>query len=124
MDFWEFVWGSLLIMSFIAIMFTWFFAAFDLFRRRDISGWLKALWLLAIVFLPIFGLLLYFLFRPAEADYYVNSYARGMDPSSGAQIEELEMLNRLRYQGTITEDEYLQMRNRVVTETPGTPRPA
>jgi hypothetical protein len=111
----------------MALLFTWFFAAFDLFRRRDLSGWLKALWLLAILFLPIFGLLLYFIFRPVEADAYLYSYSTGpsgMDPYSSRQMDEVEMLNRLRSQGTITEAEYAQMRDRVITETPGTPRPA
>jgi hypothetical protein len=124
MDFWEFVWGSILIMAYVALLFTWFFAALDLFRRRDLSGWMKALWLLIILFLPIFGLLLYFIVRPVEADSYAYSSGYAMDPYASGQMQEMEMLGRLRSQGTITEAEFAQMKARVLTETPGTPRPA
>ena len=44
------------------IMF-WVFALADLFRRYDISGWAKAAWLFAIVFLPFLGTIFYVLTR-------------------------------------------------------------
>ena len=31
----------------------------DIFRRHDISGWLKALWVVFVVFLPYLGVLIY-----------------------------------------------------------------
>ncbi len=38
----------------------------DNFRRRDHSGWAKAGWTILILFIPIFGALIYILARPAE----------------------------------------------------------
>jgi hypothetical protein len=40
----------------------------DNFRRRDHSGWSKALWTLFIIFLPLLGVLFYMIARPASAD--------------------------------------------------------
>jgi hypothetical protein len=40
------VWFSLLISVFI-----------DMFRRNDISGWAKAIWVIALIILPFLGVL-------------------------------------------------------------------
>ena len=43
----------------------WGFALVDLFQRRDLR-WLKVVWLVFIIFLPIIGPLIYLLVRPQE----------------------------------------------------------
>ena len=48
----------------------WFWILFgvwgDIFRRRDLSGWAKAGWTLFVIFLPLVGVLVYMVARPAE----------------------------------------------------------
>jgi hypothetical protein len=48
----------------------WIFAVIwvfiDNFRRQDHSGWAKALWALAIIFVPIVGVFAYLVTRPSE----------------------------------------------------------
>jgi hypothetical protein len=64
--FWDVIWGSLIIFFIIIpIVMLWFFALMDLFSRRDIR-WKKVLWLLFIVFVPLFGTIVYLLVRPEE----------------------------------------------------------
>src|SRR4051794_28604574 len=46
----------------VPLAMLWFYAIFDVFRRRDISGVAKALWLLAIIIVPYLGVIFYFLF--------------------------------------------------------------
>jgi predicted membrane channel-forming protein YqfA (hemolysin III family) len=41
----------------------------DILRRADIGGGAKALWILLIVVLPIFGALIYIISRPRITDY-------------------------------------------------------
>ena len=53
-----FIWAPLLL--------SWFFAMLDLFLRPDLSGAKKALWLIAILFLPLIGTISYFVARPSE----------------------------------------------------------
>jgi hypothetical protein len=38
----------------------------DNFRRRDHSGFAKAMWTLFVIFLPLLGVLVYMISRPAE----------------------------------------------------------
>jgi hypothetical protein len=55
-----------------AMLFLWIFIVIwvfiDNFRRRDHSGWAKALWFLFIVFIPVIGVLAYMVTRPPEID--------------------------------------------------------
>jgi Phospholipase_D-nuclease N-terminal len=39
----------------------------DNFRRPDQTGWAKAGWTLFVIFLPLIGVLVYMIARPAEA---------------------------------------------------------
>jgi hypothetical protein len=48
----------------IPLILVWAFAMFDVFTRRDLSGWGKAAWLLAIIIFPLIGVLCYMIFRP------------------------------------------------------------
>jgi hypothetical protein len=54
-------WTILIIFGFVI----WFWLVIvifsDMFRRQDISGFSKVLWVLAIIFLPLFGVLMYLL---------------------------------------------------------------
>jgi hypothetical protein len=71
-DYWT--WWDVFFMMFIWIpmLFVWGFAIFDVFVRRDLSGWGKAAWLLAILLVPLIGVLAYLLFRPYndQVGYY------------------------------------------------------
>ena len=42
----------------------------DNFRRHDHSGWAKAGWTLFVIFLPLLGVLIYMIARPAEGSAY------------------------------------------------------
>ena len=64
--FWDVVLGAfILFFVLIPIILIWVVALADLFTRRDIRGQ-KVLWLLVIVFIPIFGSITYLLVRPGE----------------------------------------------------------
>jgi hypothetical protein len=75
--FWDVVGATFLILFvFVPLILLWTFALVDLFVRRDISGWQKVLWLLLIIFIPIFGPLIYLLVRPEEANVPYEEGAR------------------------------------------------
>ena len=64
--FWDVIWASFIIMFvFVPLVMLWAFALVDLFQRRDLR-WLKVVWLVFIIFLPIIGPLIYLLVRPEE----------------------------------------------------------
>jgi len=66
--FYDVLWATIIVMFvFIPLILMWTFALVDLFVRRDIR-WRKVMWLLLIVFIPLFGPLIYLLVRPDEAN--------------------------------------------------------
>jgi len=58
--FWDAFW---LLLIFIPLLLVWGFAVVDIFRRDDLNGWLKALWLIVVIIAPFFGTLIYLIFR-------------------------------------------------------------
>jgi Phospholipase_D-nuclease N-terminal len=64
MDFWDVFW---LLLIFIPLLLIWTFAIVDIFNREDMTGWLKALWILMVLLLPFLGTLLYLIFLPRDA---------------------------------------------------------
>jgi hypothetical protein len=88
----------------------------DVFRRRDISGWLKAIWVIFLIVLPFIGVLFYLIFehkgmaeRQAEAaggqkeqmDEYVRSVA-----STGGPAAEIDKAKQLLDSGAINQTEF------------------
>jgi 4-amino-4-deoxy-L-arabinose transferase-like glycosyltransferase len=61
-------WTIVLFSGFVLWIFIVVWALFDNFRRKDHSGWAKALWFLFILFLPIIGVFTYLVARPSDAD--------------------------------------------------------
>ena len=118
MDFGDVILASAGILLYTGLVFIWFFAALDLFARGDLSGLSKVLWLFAIILLPFAGVLVYFIFRPRDAEWWAS---RGADVALSTrdwQIGEVETLVRLRSQGTISNDEFERMKDRVISESP------
>jgi Phospholipase_D-nuclease N-terminal len=59
----QLIWTTLFI--FMLALFLWVFIVVvrDLFRDRELSGWAKAGWLLALIFFPLLGSLVYLIVR-------------------------------------------------------------
>jgi Phospholipase_D-nuclease N-terminal len=60
---WQLIWTTLFI--FMLVMFLWVFIVVvrDLFRDRELSGWARAGWLVALIFFPLLGSLVYLIAR-------------------------------------------------------------
>ena len=61
-------WTIALFSGFVLWIFIVVWALFDNFRRKDHSGFAKALWFLFILFLPIIGVFTYLVARPSDVD--------------------------------------------------------
>lgn len=80
----------------IPLIALWIFALTDLFRS-NVSGLAKALWAIAIVFLPVVGVILYFVFRPVVS---------GPVPDD----QHIATLEELKQRGVIGDEEYEKYR--------------
>jgi hypothetical protein len=96
----------------------------DLFRRHDIKGWVKALWVLLIIVLPLLGILLYLIVYGSEMRYHAmkdaeaqqrwaQNYLRDLGGSS-SPASELMKLQELRERGVISEEEFQTLKSRIV----------
>jgi len=110
--FWDAIWTMIVFFAWIMFI-TWvILLMIDNFRRKDHSGWAKALWTLFIIFLPIIGAFTYTIARPNTAgDYYDTGHAAS-GPSSTA--DELTRLNELRTEGAISDAEYEDLKARTI----------
>jgi hypothetical protein len=73
----------LLTLLIIVWLLIWVLALFDIVRRRDLSTSSKVLWALAVLFVPVIGVLVYVVARPGDATQYVapDRYAGEAEPT-------------------------------------------
>jgi Phospholipase_D-nuclease N-terminal/Short C-terminal domain len=110
------LWDILIIFAWILFIWVAIVVFGDLFRRRDISGWAKAAWVVFIVVIPWIGVLAYLIFnhdgmaergekqsRAAQAsfDEYVRQAAGQSGPAS-----EIDTAKKLLDAGTISQAEF------------------
>ena len=91
----------------------------DLFRRHDISGWGKALWVIALILFSYLALLAYLIFqgrgmaqRNVEHAQHARDELRRVVGFSVA--DEIGKLDALKQSGSITSDEYVRLRAKLV----------
>ncbi len=101
-----------MIVFFFWFMFIWMFIAIfaDIFRRNDISGGVKAGWIILIVILPFIGILIYMIARPKMTEQDQQMLAevqeRQRRASGYSAADEVAKLAALRDEGKITAEEY------------------
>lgn len=118
------IWSFLVNVGVIFIFVMWFWLLVtiigDLFRRSDVSGTGKIIWIILLVILPYLGVFLYLLTQSSGMAERSNAKAakareefRQVVGFSAA--DELEKLVRLKNAGTITDAEYASMRAKLVS---------
>ena len=114
------LWSMLIFFAF----FLWIWLAItcfaDIFRRRDESGWVKAIWIVFIIVLPYLGVLVYLIANhnsmadrqvkdveqaQAAFDARVREVAATRDPAA-----EIEKAHSLLQAGAINQDEFERLK--------------
>jgi type VI protein secretion system component VasK len=125
-NFWDVVWTFFWIVAMISYLFALFAVIGDLFRDHKLNGWLKAVWILFLIFVPFLTVLVYLIARgrgmsersaksaqqsQSAADNYIRSVA-GTSPS-----EEIAKAKALLDSGTITQAEFDAIKAKAVAHT-------
>ena len=106
---------------FIFVLWFWLLITIfgDLFRRRDVSGLGKTLWVIALVVFPYLGIFIYLITqgrgmaeRQTERTQQARDELRQVVGFSVA--DELEKLERLKNSNVISNEEYRWLRTRAV----------
>jgi hypothetical protein len=101
----------------------WFWLAIsvfgDLFRREDMSGWSKALWVIGVILFPYVGVLAYMIFQGkgiSERNVTRVQQARNelRNVAGFSLADEIEKLDRLKVSGSITDEEFTRLRARLL----------
>jgi hypothetical protein len=115
-NFTSFLWDVLVIFAFVIWFWLLIVVFGDIFRRRDISGWGKAGWIILVIVLPYFGVFIYLIAehdgmterqtqqlqaQQEVADQYIRSVS-----GSGGPAGEIEAAKSLLDSGAITQAEY------------------
>jgi uncharacterized membrane protein len=116
--FWDVVWS--MVIFFFWFMLIWIFISIfaDIFRRNDLTGGWKAIWIILLVFLPFLGALIYIISRPkvtaqdvqmmTQADAAVKA-ANAVSPA-----DQIAKLNELKASGAITVPEYEALKKKAM----------
>ena len=124
---WDLLWVFFWAFAFIAYLFALFSIIGDIFRDRNLNGWLKAVWLIFLVFLPFLTALVYLIARgngmaersvaklkdsQAATNAYIRETAGGSSPS-----EEIATAKALLDSGAITADEYTALKTKALARS-------
>ena len=121
MSFWEIVWFIFIFFAFMAYLMVIFNVIGDLFRDDTVSGWVKALWIIALIFLPFLTLLVYLIARGkgmAERSAKVmesarraqDDYVRSVAGSGASAPEQIAKAKELLDSGAIDQAEYAALK--------------
>jgi hypothetical protein len=109
-------WTMLIFFAWVCWILLLFRVFADIFRRRDISGWRKAAWIVFVIVLPFLGVLIYLIANAkemghrdveesraahAQFDDYVKSVAGAPGPAA-----EIDKAKQLLDSGAIDQAEY------------------
>ena len=121
--FWDFFWFIISFFILMAYLMVLFQILGDLFRDKEVSGGVKALWIVGLIFLPILVSLLYLITRghgmaernlaavkeaQSNQDAYIRSVAGG--GGSGSAAEEIARAKSLLDSGAISPEDFEKLK--------------
>lgn len=117
------LWYMITIFIFVAYLMALFSIIGDLFRDRELSGGMKAVWLACLIFFPFITALIYLIVRgngmsersnaqAKQAKDAADAYIRSVAGSSAA--DEIAKAKTMLDSGAITQEEYAALKARVL----------
>jgi hypothetical protein len=115
----DFVLGVLYVFAWVVLFWFVITVFIDIFRRHDINGWIKALWVIFVVIAPWLGVLVYLISQhKGMAERQTKEVARERDELRHAVgfsvADELEKLERMKSEGKLSDEEYQKLRGQLI----------
>lgn len=122
-DLFQFILGLFFIFIFFAYLMLLFSIITDLFRDRSLNGWLKALWFIALLFIPVLTALIYVIARgngmaersaaaAQQAESATADYIRNVAGTSAA--DQIAHAKQLLDSGAITKEEFEALKKKAL----------
>lgn len=111
---------SMIYFFFLVVFFWMFITVFaDIFRRDDISGWVKAGWIFFIVVLPFLGILIYMIARPKMTEQDKRIMAEMEEKqrrmAGYSATAEIDKAHALLEKGAISQAEFDDIKRKALT---------
>jgi hypothetical protein len=118
-SFWSFLADVITVFLFVVWFWLLIIVFSDLFRRHDISGWGKALWVIALLLFPYFGVFIYLITQSTGmAERNLQQAQRARDELRQvvgfSAADEIKKLDELKKSGAISDAEFARLRARLV----------
>jgi hypothetical protein len=115
---WDFFLTMMIIFFWVIAFTIWFQAFFDVWRRNDLSGGMKAVWTLVLFVIPWIGVLIYMIARPKMTAQDVQTLVRAEAAAKAAgtvsTADELDKLVKLKDANVITEAQYEDLKAKIL----------
>ena len=114
----DWIWA--MVVFFFWVMAIWIFIScfMDVFRRDDLGGGMKAVWIFVLFILPLLGCLIYMITRPkvtmTDVRALTAAEAANKAVSGVSTADELAKLAQLRDAGAITIPEYESLKAKLL----------
>ena len=124
MEFGEFLWSLLIIFFMIMYFMILFSVVIDLFRNHQMNGFVKALWIIFLIFVPLISLLIYVIVygrsmavrqqaAVVEAQQDQAAYIKQVAGTSPA--EQISQAQQLLSSGAISQEEYDKIKSKALS---------
>ncbi len=118
------LWSMLIFMGFIMWIWIAIMCFADIFRRRDMGGFAKAIWIIFIIFIPLLGVLVYLIayhddiaernIKAAEAQQAAFDQQVRDVAGKGGAASEIATAQALLDAGTISQSEFDQIKSKAL----------
>jgi hypothetical protein len=106
----DFFWAMIVIYFWFMVIWIFIRLFADIFRRRDLSGAMKAIWIVALFVIPFLGAIVYMVTRPHLPEDDVVVAANATQPqqvvATASAADEITKLTGLRDSGVLTPAEF------------------
>ena len=124
MSFWDIVWFIIISFAFVAYLMVMFSILTDLFRDRETGGFAKAVWVIALIFLPFLTALIYLVARgrgmadrsaqeartyQKQQEAYIRDVAGKTNP-----VDQVAQARKMLDAGEISESEYERLKEKAL----------
>ncbi len=119
------LWSMLIFVGFIMWIWLAIMIFMDIFRRQDIGGFAKAIWIIFIIFIPLLGVLVYLIayhngiaernIKGAEAAQAAFDQQVKEAAGKGGPAGEIETAQKLLDAGTISQSEFDHIKSKALS---------
>lgn len=123
MNLWDFIWFVFWSYVFISYLMVLFGIIGDIFRDTTLNGWLKAVWIIFLVFVPVLTALVYLIVRGrgmSERQYAAVSSLRSQQDAyirsvaSSSPVDDIAKAKALLDAGSISQAEFNGLKARAL----------